>query len=126
MLLNYGSRAESAKDLRPLARVAGQAEQALTLRDTAFRSFIENLGRFEAIRDPAPPALEELRRTGDAGLLRESPSPSDGGAVGGDAYALIDLLHGEVNGLAGTALLAEHYLMQKGYKREDGRPGGGR
>lgn len=44
---NYGSRAEAADDLLILAQVAAQAEQALALRDSAFRVFIENFGRFE-------------------------------------------------------------------------------
>lgn len=110
LLQNYGKRAKSGEDLQLLAEVAGQAEQALALRDVAFRGFIENFGRLGVIVDPA-----------GAGLLPDSPMPSNE-ATAGDlrhVYALIDTLHGEANSLSGTALLAEHYLLQEGFKREE-------
>ncbi len=102
MLQNYGSRAESLDNLRPLARVAGQVEQALTLRDTSFRSFIENFSRLISAEATGAGSAR------DAGHDLEHP------------YALIDALSGEANSLSGTALLAEHYLFQNGFGREGG------
>lgn len=44
----HGSRSESLDDLQPMARLALQTDQALTLRNIAFRSYIENFSRIDA------------------------------------------------------------------------------
>ena len=57
LLRFFGSRAESPADLQPLMRLAVQPGQALTLRDAAFRSYIDNFGRLKPVDTGAGYAL---------------------------------------------------------------------
>ena len=85
VLQKYGSIASSEEELQPLAKVTSNTDQPITLRDTAFRSYIENCLRFNA-------ATEN----------------------NGTPLILIDLLSKEDNSLAETALQAEHFLAKNG------------
>jgi len=88
LLQIHGHRAETADDLDVTAAIAARPALPLTLREAAFRGFVENIVRL------------------------------GGGAAEADAaYALIDALYGEANALSGTALHAEHYLRENGYER---------
>lgn len=44
----HGNRSKSLDDLQPLAKLTLKQEQALTLRNQAFRSYIENLSKLDA------------------------------------------------------------------------------
>ena len=65
----HGNRSESLNDLEPLRRLALQTDQALTLRNLAFRSYIENFIRLDTA---APESAYTLIDT----LLNESNSLS--------------------------------------------------
>lgn len=83
MLQMHGKQASSQDELLPLAQIAESKIQSLTLRDTAFRSYIENAKRM-----------------------------SEGNAMSQDSLRLIDMLFEESNSLAETALQAEHFLTK--------------
>lgn len=85
VIQNHGRNASDEEALSLLARVASETEQPLTLRDTAFRSYVENTLRLKKAVDANDPA-----------------------------FILIDTLSKENNSLSGTALQAEHFLAGKG------------
>ncbi len=78
LLRSYGDRAQAVEDLSVLARIATQTEQALTLRDLAFRVFIQNFERFEGAN---PEAAYELIDT-----LYEEASSLAGTALQAEAF----------------------------------------
>lgn len=122
VLIDYGNRAASVEDLRALALVAGQSNNPLTLREVAFRSFIENFSRMEDMGSAGADSQRGNETTATRGQDALAPmgvteESVDAGALR-DAYALIDALWGESNYLAGTALRAEDFLEQRGFKRE--------
>lgn len=89
VIQNHGRNASDEEALSLLARVASETEQALTLRDTAFRSYVENTLRIKKAVEANDPA-----------------------------FILIDTLSKENNSLSGTALQAEHFLAGKGMTGE--------
>jgi len=108
LLIDYGSRAASVEVLQPLAAVARQSDNPLTLRETAFRSFIQNFSRIGS--DHAQDAADPGNKT---------EGPASGSALR-EVYTLIDALRGERNHLAGMTLQAEDFLGQGGFRREQG------
>ncbi len=79
----HGKNADTASELKLLAKIAQKTQQALTLRDTAFRVYIENWLRIE----------------------------SDD-KVNEETFELIDTLYHENNSLADTSLEAEYFLIK--------------
>jgi hypothetical protein len=86
----YGAKAFSSNELVTLNEIARNESLPLTLRDSAFRSLVENTVRL----------------------------PDDGEALN-MTYGLIDSMYGEANSLSETSLQAEHFLSQKGIGKED-------
>jgi hypothetical protein len=86
----HGISASDLKELDPVAEIATNVKHTLTLRDTAFRTFVENAVRLES----------ESR-------------------IHEEVLTLIDRLFPEANSLSGTALHAERFLATKGLLAAD-------
>jgi len=85
LLQKYGGIALNGEELMPLAQITSNIDQPITLRDTAFRSYVENFLRLKVV---AP--------------HEETP------------FSLTDLLFKEDNSLPETALQAEYFLEKNG------------
>jgi|GEM_PF-2301846 len=92
-MIVHGREATEVPRLTPLAAIASGERHALTLRETAFRSYVENRLRISEAFDE-----DEL------------------------IYSLIDSLYTEPNSLSETSLLAEQFLVKNGVSPE-GREG---
>lgn len=92
VLQKYGGIASNKEELALLARFTSNNDQPLTLRDTAFRSYVEN-----------------SRRLQSEGDYDESP------------FVLIDAMYQENSSLSETALQAEHFLAKNSVRFPDQR-----
>jgi len=83
-LQKYGNTASNSGQLSLLAQITSNTNQPITLRDTAFKSYVENYYRLRAEAQADTP------------------------------FVLIDKLFKEKNSLAEIALQAEHFLVKNG------------